>query len=120
MRTTMDNFLSQAGFVLKTMDKDDVLDDFFSSFKNDYSDFESWFISKSEKNDLAFYYYENNKIVGFIKLKIENSKHIKLCSFKLESIAKKQANTAFESIHSYAKSNKYETIYATGFPNMLL
>ena len=55
--------------VHKTFAEIDLQDTFFQSLRNDYPDFDNWFKRKSNQD--AFVQYENNKIIGFLYLKVE-------------------------------------------------
>lgn len=114
------NFLTSFGFLLKKMEKKDLEDGFFKSFKLDYPEFEDWFIRKSENNEQAFYFYEKGKIIGFIKIKIENNndiieneKIIKICSYKLLGKSVKFADQTFIEIFNFSKKHNIQYIYGT-------
>ena len=107
------------------MKESDLEDQFFESFIIDYPEFKDWYIRKAKSNHLAFFYYEENKITGFVNLKFENSssvnfwedKIVKLSSFKItdKSSSRKNANAIFDAIHNYCQILGYEAIYATCF-----
>ena len=117
------NFLANFGFVLKKMEYKDLKDDFFDSFKIDYPEFENWFLKKIKNNDEAFYFFDKNKIIGFIKLKkeidsnigLENEVVLKICSYKLLNESTCFANNAFFEIFDFTKKNNIKDIYATVF-----
>tara|TARA_Y100001956_G_C4076415_1_gene166357 strand:+ start:276 stop:746 length:471 start_codon:yes stop_codon:yes gene_type:complete len=117
------NFLANFGFVLKKMEYKDLKDDFFDSFKIDYPEFENWFLKKIKNNDEAFYFFDKNKIIGFIKLKkeidsnigLENEVVLKICSYKLLNESTCFANNAFFEIFDFTKKNNIKYIYATVF-----
>ena len=117
------NFLANFGFVLKKMEYKDLKDDFFDSFKIDYPAFENWFLKKIKNNDEAFYFFDKNKIIGFIKLKkeidsnigLENEVVLKICSYKLLNESTCFANNAFFEIFDFTKKNNIKYIYATVF-----
>mgnify|MGYP000141460529 CR=1 FL=1 len=115
------NFLKNFGFVLKQMEHKDLEDDFFDSFKIDYPEFENWFIKKIKQNDQAFYFFDKNKIIGFIKLKkeidsnigLEKETVLKICSYKLLNESTPFANNAFYEIFNFSKKNNIKYVYAT-------
>ena len=117
------NFLANFGFVLKKMEYKDLKDDFFDSFKIDYPKFENWFLKKIKNNDETFYFFDKNKIIGFIKLKkeidsnigLENEVVLKICSYKLLNESTCFANNAFFEIFDFTKKNNIKYIYATVF-----
>ena len=55
--------------VHKTFAEIDLQDSFFQSLRDDYPGFDDWFRRKS--NQYAFVQYENNKVIGFLYLKVE-------------------------------------------------
>ena len=115
------NFLQKFGFILKKMEYKDLKDDFFDSFRIDYPEFNDWFIKKIKKQYEAFYFFDNEKIIGFVKLKKEsgedigfhNENVIKICSYKLLNQSIQYANDVFFEIFNFTKQNKIQYIYGT-------
>lgn len=117
----MINFLGKYGFIKKKMSISDLSEHFFDSFSTDYSEFKNWFEKKSIQGDESFYFYNNGKIDGFIKLKSEShletglctTELLKLSSFKLGHSCRMFSTQILDDIADYAKQNNYKTIYAT-------
>lgn len=102
-----------------------IEDEFFNSFKENYPEWEEWW--KNHQNDLVCLFKENDRIISFLKLKIEYSvcnypykkqenieKVLKICSFK--SI-KYFDQTFIKYIFDYANAEKINVIYGTLFIN---
>ncbi len=50
----------------------DLSDEFFNSLKLDYKEFTEWFNRKADEGKHTFTLYENDKLMAFLYLKIEN------------------------------------------------
>ena len=57
--------------IRKKFSEIDLQDAFFLSLRNDYPGFDNWFKGKSDQE--AYVQYENNKIIGFLFLKVEKN-----------------------------------------------
>ena len=53
----------------KPFKKIDINDPFFNSLRDDYNDFNKWFLRKSE--EIAYVYFDEEKIIGFLYIKYE-------------------------------------------------
>lgn len=117
----MINFLGKFGFIKKKMSPNDLKDHFFNSFSIDYPEFNHWFSKKSIDVHEAFYFYDNGKIDGFVRIKHESHLEtgycthdlLKLSSFKLGYSCRKFADDILQHISNYAKEQGYKAIYAT-------
>jgi len=105
----------------------DINDYFFNSLKNDYPDFEKWFIRKQKENRKAFVTYKNKKLSSFLLLKVEQKtekypfyfskkKRLKVSTFKVEDINKGIATKFIEIINQKAEEYDIDEIYMTVFP----
>lgn len=54
----------------KTFGEVDLKDPFFQSLREDYPDFDNWF-RKKQSQDAFVQYDSNNRITGFLYLKVE-------------------------------------------------
>jgi len=108
--------------------KDINLDDeFFDSLKNDYVEFVTWFDKKSQNDDRAFTLYENNMLIAFLYLKIENEqdnsilpllenkKRLKVGTFKIDAHGTKLGERFIKKIFDVAVAKKIDEIYVTIF-----
>ena len=108
--------------------KDINLDDeFFDSLKNDYVEFVTWFDKKSQNDDRAFTLYENNMLIAFLYLKIENEqdnsilpllenkKRLKVGTFKIDAHGTKLGERFIKKIFDIAVAKKIDEIYVTIF-----
>jgi hypothetical protein len=107
----------------------DLEDKFFDSLKEDYPGFENWFLKKSD--DLAYVTSnkENNKILSFLYLKVEDEtenyfdinpifppkKRLKIGTFKVISNGLRLGERFIKIIFDNALANKVEEIYVTVF-----
>lgn len=106
-----------------------IKDLFFDSFKNDYAEFESWFIRKSE--DLSYVCLTDGFVQAFLFLKIEGTdenysdiapmlppkKRLKIGTFKVESTGFKLGERFLKIIFDNALINNVDEIYVTIFGN---
>lgn len=108
--------------------KDIDLDDaFFDSLKEDYSEFNSWFATKSTEDKHAFTLYEDAKLMAFLYLKIEDEideainpkftekKRLKVGTFKIDAHGTKLGERFIKKIFDVAVAKKIDEIYATIF-----
>lgn len=110
------NIFKQYGFVLRKLSVDDLSDPFFDSFKSDYQEFSDWYKRKCDDSDKAYYFYDGDRIIGFIKLKKERNHILKISSLKLTEKSKRFADDIFKCLEVYALKNNVKLIYATCFP----
>lgn len=107
----------------KTFAEIDLHDSFFQSLREDYPGFDDWFKKKS--NQSAFVQYENQKLVGFLYLKIEEqivddvmpsivaNKILKIGTFKIEAHGTKMGEQFIKVITDYAISENVDVSYLT-------
>ena len=107
----------------KTFAEIDLQDPFFQSLRNDYPGFDDWFRGKSSQD--AFVQYENNKIIGFLYLKVEEhyvddvepaiyaNKIIKVGTFKIEAHGTKMGEQFIKVIMDYAANENADVCYVT-------
>ena len=100
----------------KTFAEIDLQDPFFQSLKNDYLGFEDWFRRKSDQD--AFVQYENNKIIGFRYLEVEDdivddvvpaiiaNKILKVGTFKIDAHGTRMGEQFIKIIMDYAVNGK--------------
>lgn len=107
----------------------DLNDNFFDSFKVDYPGFQNWFLKKAD--DLAYVTSnsENNKILSFLYLKVEDEKEnyfdiyptfspkkrLKIGTFKVISNGLRLGERFIKIVFDNALANKVEEIYVTVF-----
>ncbi len=104
----------------------DLSDCFFDSLKLDYRNFEQWFYKKGDQN--AYIQYNNEKIVGFLYMKIEHNyvldvepvikarKILKVGTFKINAHGTKMGEQFIKVIMDYAVSEDVDVCYVTIFP----
>lgn len=104
-----------------------LADNFFSTLKEDYPKFESWFNSHLDR-DAYVLYDDDRKIQGFLHLKNEynvvgdvrpqiNAKKIlKVATFKVEAHGTKMGEQFIKIIMDYAINEKADICYVTIFP----
>ena len=107
----------------KTFAEIDLQDPFFQSLKNDYLGFEDWFRRKKDQD--AFVQYENNKIIGFLYLKVEENivddvipaiianKILKVGTFKIDAHGTKMGEQFIKIIMDYAVNEDVDVCYVT-------
>lgn len=108
--------------------KDISLDDeFFDSLKTDYNEFTTWFEKKSFDDEHAFTLYENNNLMAFLYLKIEEEidkgispqlelkKRLKVGTFKIDAHGTKLGERFIKKIFDVAVYKKIDEIYVTIF-----
>lgn len=106
----------------------DLSDNFFSSFKEDYKEFERWFNRKSDK--IAYVSKVDREVKAFLYLKIEDSgsepyhdiipqfkpkKRLKIGTFKVVSTGFKLGERFLKIIFDNALQYKVDEIYVTIF-----
>ncbi|MCX0367818.1 GNAT family N-acetyltransferase, partial [Clostridium perfringens] len=102
-------------------------DNFFDSLKKDYSEFENWFIKKATKDESAYTQTINNKIEGFLYLKVEkgpitditpqlkDNKIIKIGTMKINPHGTRLGERFIKKSIDYAIQNDAKVIYVTVF-----
>lgn len=99
---------------------------FFNDLKNSYSEFTSWFSKK--RDETVFVTYDNdNNLIGFMYLKIENGpivdispslndkKVLKVGTFKIEAHGTKLSDRYIKKIFDMAIANSIKYVYVTVF-----
>lgn len=107
--------------------RDVSLDDpFFDSLKNDYKEFYQWFLKKANEKAYVFYNHEN-KIDGFLYLKIENeavndvtpklpiANRLKLGTFKINPHGTRLGERFIKKVFDHAFTVGVTEIYVTIF-----
>lgn len=109
--------------VHKTFAEINLQDSFFQSLRDDYPGFDDWFKRKSNQD--AFVQYENNKIIGFLYLKVEEqlvddvepnicaNKILKVGTFKIEAHGTKMGEQFIKVIMDYAVNENVDVCYVT-------
>ena len=103
-------------------------DPFFVSLKEDYKEFSSWFIKKSENQEKAYVLYDDiNNIEGFMYLKVENGYvndispilpkgvHLKIGTFKFDSAGTRRGERFLKKVFDHAIESGVVDIYVTVF-----
>jgi len=102
-------------------------DEFFNSLKADYKEFEDWFKKKAIEEKPAFVLYENNTLMAFLYLKIENDvdesitpkltrkRRLKVGTFKIDAHGTKLGERFIKKIFDIAIFKKVDEIYVTIF-----
>ncbi|MDY3372322.1 MAG: GNAT family N-acetyltransferase [Terrisporobacter othiniensis] len=102
-----------------------INDDFFDSLKSDYSEFEDWFHRKS--NDYAYIQTNNEKIEGFLYLKVEDypiedvvpeiicDKAVKIGTMKIKPHGTRLGERFIKKSLDYAIKKDISHIYVTVF-----
>ena len=109
-------------------------DEFFDSLRNSYHEFNVWFKKKAEEGRKAnCVFYNNDKIVAFLSLKIEDEntkylkdisgfksgiKRLKISTFKIVKNSERRLGERFiQHIYKFAMKEKIGFIYLTLFNN---
>jgi len=102
-------------------------DEFFDSLKTDYNEFTTWFNKKSSDDKHAFTLYEDNNLMAFLYLKIEEEidkdispqlelkKRLKVGTFKIDAHGTKLGERFIKKIFDVAVFKKIDEIYVTIF-----
>lgn len=101
-------------------------DSFFDSLKEDYQEFESWFLKKAATNALACVGYdEGRNIQAFLYLKVEeggivdiqpmldNKRWLKVGTFKVNPHGTRLGERFVKKIFDYAVIENVDSIYVT-------
>ena len=106
----------------------DYNDRFFDSLRNDYYNFNNWFITKQIEERKAYITYNNNnKISSFLLLKLEYENEdysdfdkpfekgyrLKICTMKVEDTNKNIGTSFMKIIYEYWEEKEVEEIYIT-------
>lgn len=111
----------------KLFGKINISDSFFDSFKEDYNEFEKWFIKKSDET--AYVTINKGNILSFLFLKVENQdenysditpifkpkKRLKIGTFKVISNGVRLGERFVKIIFDNAIQNGVDEIYVTIF-----
>ena len=101
----------------------DLKDSFFQSLREDYPEFDEWFIRKGDQD--AYVQFDSNKIVGFLYLKIEKNivddvepniianRILKVGTFKIDAHGTKMGEQFIKIITDYAIDANADVCYAT-------
>lgn len=101
----------------------DLQDPFFQSLREDYPGFDDWFRRKGNQD--AFVQYENNKITGFLYLKMEErlvedidpklcaDRILKVGTFKIEAHGTKMGEQFIRVILDRASNERVNVCYVT-------
>lgn len=118
---------------IKLLKEIDYNDTFFDSIRNDYYNFNNWFIEKQKDNYKAYVTYsKENKLSSFLLLKIEekeqykdfvkplnDSKKLKICTLKVNNINKSIGSSYLKIIDKIAIENNIKEIYTTVYPKYI-
>lgn len=109
--------------IKKTFEEINLQDPFFQSLRADYPGFDDWFKRKSNQN--AFVQYIDEKLVGFLYLKIEKmyvedivppiyaDKILKVGTFKIDAHGTKMGEQFIKIIMDCALCEKVDVCYVT-------
>ena len=114
----------------KLLKEIDYNDPFFDSLRDDYYNFNKWFINKQSDNYKAYVTYDKeNKLSSFLLLKIEEKeqyidfdkplnklKRLKICTLKVNNINKSIGSSFIKIIDKVAVDNNIKEIYTTVYP----
>ena len=107
----------------------DTSDLFFDSLRQDYKDCNSWVEKKANAGEKAYILFDDNKIVAFLYLKIENPVDntdispvldvnvpwLKIGTLKINAHGTKLGERFIKKIFDFAVSNNIYNIYVTAF-----
>lgn len=105
----------------------DIYDNFFDSFRQDYDEFNDWFIKKSD--DVCYVCYSDDNLTAFLYIKIENKdedyaeikpkfhpkKRLKIGTLKVISNGYKIGERFLKIVFDNAIQYRVEEIYVTVF-----
>ena len=109
--------------IKRTFEEINLQDPFFQSLRADYPGFDDWFKRKSNQN--AFVQYIDEKLVGFLYLKIEKmyvedvvppiyaDKILKVGTFKIDAHGTKMGEQFIKIIMDCALCEKVDVCYVT-------
>ncbi|RDU74580.1 hypothetical protein CQA57_00590 [Helicobacter anseris] len=102
-------------------------DSFFDSLREDYPEFDTWYQKKAKAEESAYVLYEENKLVCFVYLKIENSldtniipplyptRWVKIGTFKIEARRTKLGQRFIKRAFDFAISHNIFDLYVTAY-----
>lgn len=102
-------------------------DSFFNSLREDYAEFEDWFIRKSEAEQEASVLYEDHKLMAFSYFKVEEDaiidiepilgakRRLKIGTFKIDAHGTKLGERFIKRIFDIAVVKEIDEIYITIF-----
>ena len=107
----------------------DIKDSFFDTLKKDYDRFEEWFNRKKINHEDAYVQYDDeNRLMGFLYLKMEESNIVtdveppiegegilKIGTFKIKAHGTKMGEQFLKVLFDYAVEKKAEICYVTIF-----
>jgi predicted nucleic acid-binding protein len=108
--------------------KIDIDDPFFDSFKEDYKEFEKWFLRKSD--EIAYVCYTDGVLSAFLYLKVEEGKEnysdiepifkpkkrLKIGTFKVTLNGLRLGERFLKIVFDHALLNDVDEVYVTIFP----
>ncbi len=109
--------------VKKSFAEIDLQDSFFQTLRNDYPGFDDWFKKDGSRN--AYVQYENDNIIGFLYLKMEEqfvgdvtpniiaNKILKVGTFKIKAHGTKMGEQFVKIITDHAVNEKVDVCYIT-------
>jgi len=106
-----------------------VEDSFFDSLRNDYYNFDNWFIKKQKEEAKAYVTYKSDRISSFLMLKLEGkeesyedfdkpftpAKRLKISTMKVADTGKRIGEFFIKTIIKEGIENDVEEIYVTVF-----
>jgi len=117
--------------VFKRFSEIDSSQPFFTSLKEDYPEFESWYNKKADSGAQATVYIKDGAVLDFLYLKIEDEelnaesgftpslpkkKRLKVGTFKIDARGTRRGERFIKRIFDYAIENKVDEVYVTVFP----
>lgn len=114
-------------FLYKEFKDIDLTDQFFDSLKNDYAEFEDWFNKKSNNGEKAYIQTIDDKIEGFLYLKVEDGpitdvepnmdfeKVVKIGTMKIDAHGTRLGERFIKKSLDFAIKNNIKHLYVTVF-----
>ncbi len=124
-----DNEIKKPAFVQeKYLHELDLNDNFFDSLKNDYKGFKEWFEKKQLEEKKAYVSFEENNIMSFLMLKVEENevdktfekpfgpgKRLKVSTMKVSDTGKRIGETFIKIITETAIKENVDEVFVTVF-----
>lgn len=113
--------------IYKKFSEINLENEFFDSLKSDYAEFSNWFIRKSNENEHAYVQISDDRIDGFLYLKIENGpitdvtpeivcdKAVKIGTMKITPHGTRLGERFIKKSLDYAILNCINHVYVTVF-----